>query len=267
VNLFRFIPGYEAQMVDTGREPVLLLLLAFLITFALTRLYTRLARKYGWGSGAVNGVHLHHMVVGIVFILVTGIAEIAWRPGTPAQELIAIIFGVGAALTLDEFALWLYLRDVYWSAEGRSSIDATVMGVVLAGLLLVGTAPFGVSTDSGEPLAVVFGMVAVNVVLSVVTFMKGKLTLGLISVFVPLVGLFAGVRLAKPGSLWARRFYGEHKLDAARTRFEDESWLNRLHLWFDDLVGGAPTLPMMPLRMEVVRGALRLRDEPDAGRA
>jgi hypothetical protein len=52
LRLFRFIPGYDAHIVLTGKEPLILMLLAFLITFALTRLYTRLARVYGWGAAA-----------------------------------------------------------------------------------------------------------------------------------------------------------------------------------------------------------------------
>src|SRR5712692_11821289 len=198
---------YANEMGFGGRVPLLLLLLAFLITFTLTRLYTRLARVHGWGSASAGGIHLHHMVVGIVFVLFGGLVEIAVRPGGLGHELLAILFGVGAAFTLDEFALWLYLRDVYWSPEGRSSIDATLMGLVLSALLLVGTSPFGVPDDSRLPRAIVFGLIAGNVLFALATFMKAKLTLGLLSVFVPLVGLVGAVRLAKPNSLWAKRFY------------------------------------------------------------
>ena len=90
-------------------------------------------------TGSVNGVHLHHLAVGIPIVLVSGLIEIAVRPGRPAAELLATAFGVGGAFILDEFALWLYLRDVYWSAEGHRSIDASLMGVVLSALFLVGT--------------------------------------------------------------------------------------------------------------------------------
>jgi len=121
-----------------SREPTALLLAAFLVTFVLTRTYTRLARARGWGSASANGIHLHHMVVGIVFILLSGLVEIASRPSGLGRDAIAIAFGVGAAFTLDEFALWLYLRDVYWSEEGHRSVDASVIGVLLAALLLVG---------------------------------------------------------------------------------------------------------------------------------
>lgn len=239
-----------------GREPVLLLLAAFLVTFMLTRLYTRLARVRGWGSASAGGIHVHHMVVGIVCILVSGFVEIGVRPSGLGRELVAILFGVGAAFTLDEFALWLYLRDVYWCPEGRSSIDATVMGLLFGALLLVGTSPFGVHGTGGESRAVAFAMVALNVVLAVVTFLKGKLTLGMLAVFVPLVGLVASVRIAKPRSLWSKWFYGPAKRERAEHRFEHgHSLLVRLHRRFDDLVGGAPSF-IAPLGMDVVAGRL-----------
>ena len=102
LDVFRFIPGYSEHIVGDGKEPVLLLLLAFLITFALTRLYTRLARVYGWKSGRVaGGVHLHHMVVGILILIVTAIVTVAVQPTGIGRDLIAIFFGVGAALVLD----------------------------------------------------------------------------------------------------------------------------------------------------------------------
>jgi hypothetical protein len=249
---------FAHRMGVEGRGPLLLLLAAFLVTFALTRLYTRVARVRGWGSASAGGIHLHHMVVGIVFVLFGGLVEVAVRPDGFGRELIAILFGVGAAFTLDEFALWLYLRDVYWCPEGRSSIDASVMGVLFAALLLVGTSPFGLHGGSQYGRAAAFAMIAVNVVLALITFLKGKLTLGMLSVFVPLVGVVASIRLAKPHSLWARWFYGEHKLARAQHRFEhDHSRLVRLHRWFDDVVGGAPSI-MAPLRMEIVDGRLSL---------
>src|SRR5262245_17744470 len=253
---------YAHEMGVSGRVPLLLLLLAFLITFALTRLYTRLARVRGWGSASAGGIHVHHMVVGITFILFSGLVEIAARPGGIGYQLLAILFGVGAAFTLDEFALWLYLRDVYWSPEGRSSIDATVMGVIFAALLLVGTSPFGIHGGSHEGRLIAFGMVAVNVVLALITFAKGKLLTGMLAVFVPLVGLVAALRLAKPRSLWSRWFYGDAKLARAEHRFlHDHSVLVRAHRRFDDLLGGAPTF-MTPVEM-----VMPARTRADSGSA
>jgi hypothetical protein len=262
MNAFGFIPGYETNVMLSGREPLLLALLAFLLTFALTRLYTRVARVRGWGSGSAGGIHLHHMVFGIVMVLVSGLLAVAfWPEGSPWRETIAIFFGAGAALTLDEFALWLYLRDVYWCEEGRSSIDATLMGVVLAALLLVGSSPFGIGGGGEEPAAIVFGMVAFNVLVAVITLLKGKLLLGMVSIFVPLVGIWGAVRLAKPRSLWAKWFYASRpgKLARAHARFEaSDARLRRLHEWFDDLLGGAPSIGIPGVRMEVIAGRLMM---------
>ena len=253
-----FISGYGRHTSAGGRVPLLLLILAFVLAFALTRLYTRLARARGWGSGSFGGgMHLHHMVVGILMILLSGLLEIALRPGGLGRDLVAIAFGIGAALTLDEFALWLYLRDVYWSPEGRSSIDASVIGILLAALLLVGSSPFGLDGGAGDSFAIVFGMAAANLVFALVTFFKGKLVLGLVSVFVPLVGPVCAWRLAKPGSLWAKWFYGERKLRRAHARFDPEDTrVHRLRNRFDDLVGGSPDWPRPDGSMQIVDGCL-----------
>ncbi len=247
LNLFRFIPGYQTHITEAHKEPLVLLLLAFLITFVLTRLYTRLARIRGWGSGSVHGVHLHHMVVGIVIVLLAGLAAVASGPDTSGhgRDLIGIFFGVGAALLLDEFALSLYLRDVYWSPEGRSSIDASLVAVALALLLLVGISPLGIHEEGVSGRWAAFGVIALNCALALITFLKGKLALGLLSVFVPLLGLIGAIRLAKPTSPWAKWFYGRQpsKLERARARYAGESALNRFNDWLTDLIGGAPTAP------------------------
>jgi hypothetical protein len=238
-----------------SREPTALLLAAFLITFVLTRAYTRVARVRGWGSASANGVHVHHMVVGIVLVLVCGLIEIATRPTGLGRDAIAILFGIGAAFTLDEFALWLYLRDVYWSEEGHRSVDASVMGVLLAGLLLVGLSPFDVHDGGRAPRLVAFVAVGASILFALVTFAKGKLTLGLLAVFLPPVGLVCSARLAKPTSLWARRFYGDETLARAQRRFaSSDSWLARWHERLDDVIGGAPsTHAMFAPAMEMLR--------------
>jgi hypothetical protein len=246
LNVFRFLPGYETNVVATGKEPLLLLILSFLITFTLTRVYTRLARTHGWGSGSIRGVHLHHMVVGILVVLTSGLVAIAVWPDGVGRELIAICFGSGAALTLDEFALSLYLRDVYWTPEGRTSIDATLTGVMLAALLFVGVSPFGIHDDTVVPR--LFGLVAIvgNVVLAAITFLKGKLVLGIASIFVPLLGLIGAVRLATPGSPWARWFYRGRpdQLEHSRRRYETcTTRTARFNRWFVDVVGGRPSEP------------------------
>jgi hypothetical protein len=232
-----------------SREPTALLLAAFVVTFVLTRGYTRVARVRGWASGSVGGVHLHHIVVGIVLVLLGGLVEIASRPDGAGRDVLAIVFGVGGAFVLDEFALSLYLRDVYWSEEGHGSIDASLLGLLLAALLLVGLSPFGVHDGGHLPRLVGFALVASNVVFALVTFAKGKLTLGLLAVFLPGLGALGSIRLAKPGSLWARGFYAEAKLARAASRYENpQSALQRLHERLDDLIGGAVAPRMMTIQ-------------------
>lgn len=87
----------------------------------------------------VGGRHIHHLVFGIIILLLVGygwLAEIGNGSSTSSifvGRLMSILYGVGAALTLDEFALWLNLKDVYWSSEGRSSFDAVILfGAFLA---------------------------------------------------------------------------------------------------------------------------------------
>lgn len=250
LDAFHFLPGYSRHIVAPGKEPVLLLLLAFLITFILTRLYTRIARVRGWGSGSVHGVHLHHMVVGILIVLVTGIVAVAEWPTGAGRSLIGIFFGIGAALVLDEFALSLYLKDVYWSPEGRSSVDATIMGVLFAGLLMVGVSPFGLE-HTRESRMVAFGLLAFNIVLAAITFLKGKLMLGVISIFIPFVGLVGAIRLAKPHSAWAKWFYkrSPRKREHSRARFEPGTgWNARINEWVTDLIGGKPSPASPPPR-------------------
>jgi hypothetical protein len=255
VNLFWFIPGYESAVYDAGKEPLLFLFLAFIIAFGLTRLYTRVARAKGWGSGKVGGVHMHHMVPGIILMVVCGIFGFSTlTDGQIAYDIVAIGFGVGAALTLDEFAMVFHLRDVYWAKEGRTSIDALFMGVALAGLLLVASSPFGLNAETRKDgLVSVFLVLTVNVSFAVVTFLKKKPLLGIVAVLVPFLGAISAIRLAKPDSPWARWFYAagrarkdrararrDHKLYCATWRFT-QGWPGRFEHWFSDLVGGAPS--------------------------
>src|SRR4029453_12206451 len=133
---------------------------------------TRLIRspKVPWWPGSVvseSGVHVHHLVFGIVTMMVAGAAGFASFGDSPWTEISAFAFGVGAGLTIDEFALWVYLGDVYWAEEGRGSIDATVIAAAVMGLILLGFTPFTFETGSvDEVLAgaisalVVFGLVS-----------------------------------------------------------------------------------------------------------
>ncbi len=231
-----------------GRESLLIMLAASLLTLVCTRTYTRLARARGWRSGRFGDVHVHHLVVGIVLALVTGMLDIALRPGGFGRELLAFVFGAGAAFILDEFALSLHLKDVYWTSEGRRSIEVSLMWVLLGALLLVGISPFGIHDSSEGPRAVGFAIVAVSIVLSVVTCLKGKLTLGLLSIFLPPVGLVSAFRLARPGSVWAAVFYRDNaeKQLRASERFDPaHSSTERARRRLHDLLGGPHDRPFV----------------------
>lgn len=222
-----------------GREPLLLMLASSFLTFAVTRLYTRIARARKWRSGRVGDVHLHHMVVGTVLTLVCGMLEIAFQPRDIGMDFLAVGFGIGAAFVLDEFALTVHLRDVYWTPEGRHSIEVSIIWTLLGLMLLTGLAPFGIHDQTEVPRAIGFAVVIVAIGLSIVTCLKGKLTLGLLSIFLPPVGLIAAYRLARPGSIWAQLFYSPEQRTRAQARFDPAtSQLEALRHSFTDLLGG-----------------------------
>jgi hypothetical protein len=203
-------PGLGPELIPpfTGRRALLgWIVMAYLVTFLATRLVTRAIRdgRGPFRNTSVGGVHVHHQVYGIFLLLGTGTAEFTYRPATPWVYVLAVLFGVGAALTLDEFALWLRLDDVYWSREGRSSVDAVLVALVVGCLLLVGYNPFDADTAANE--ALVAATVAVNLLFALVAILKGRVVLGVVGVFIPVAALVAALRLARPRSPWARRWY------------------------------------------------------------
>jgi hypothetical protein len=132
--------AYDRHIVHEGKEQAFWLLLAFVVTFAIVRIITHTIRagRGPFGNIKVGGTHLHHLVPGILLIIITGYLSVAIHP-RPGRTTVAILFGVGAALTLDEFALWLHLKDVYWSKQGRRSVDAVIIAAALAGLFVLGS--------------------------------------------------------------------------------------------------------------------------------
>jgi hypothetical protein len=128
---------YTFHFRNERRERLFLASLAFLVTFAIVRGITHAIRA---GVGPFHnvtsgGLHIHHLVWGILLMLLVGyvwLLEVGVGSSWVAS-LTAIAFGVGAALTLDEFALWLNLSDVYWEQQGRVSIDAIfIFGALLS---------------------------------------------------------------------------------------------------------------------------------------
>ncbi len=221
MDVFRFVPGYQGVIFDEGKEPLFLVLVAFVLAFACARGYARLARKHGWPSGNIGGVHLHHVVIGILVVLASGVVSFS-RAGTEpgVRDGCAIAFGIGAAFILDEFALVFYLQDVYWSEEGRTSVDTAILGVMIVGLLLVVSEPFTLTgplnRHPGRFIASV--VLASNVLFIAITFLKRKPFAGMAAIALPPIGWIAAFRLASPSSPWAHRFYDAPKLERARVR-------------------------------------------------
>ena len=231
---------------EPGRGAAFLVLLAFLLAFLFIRTSARMIRaQVSWWPGNVetsSGLHLHHLVWGISLMLTGGFVAFALAtPAEPWFQLCAVAFGIGAGLTFDEFALWLRLEDVYWSDQGRASLDAVVLVTTFMALVLLGTKPFGLE-DNESPELAVLGVLVV-LALSCVTVMKGRIELGVVAVFVPLAGLWGALRLGKPGSPWARRWYGPEKIERARARFPPDSRAQRIRDGFFDAIGGRPSEP------------------------
>jgi hypothetical protein len=134
---------YRRQFRDHRRERMFLASVSFFVTFGLTRFLTQVYRKHDDPlQVTIGGIHVHHLVWGILLLIVVGYMWLI-QMGTERGEglvslgrVTALLYGVGAALTLDEFALWLNLKDVYWEREGRASVDVAIMygALVSAGL-------------------------------------------------------------------------------------------------------------------------------------
>jgi hypothetical protein len=126
------------RKLSLSRRVALRILAAFLATVALLRLFTAIIHYQVFPHGPFrdvitkSGLHIHHLFWGILLLMVTGFGALASR-GERWHLRIAIVFGVALGLTLDEFALWLRLADVYWTHEGIESVQAVaVVAAILA---------------------------------------------------------------------------------------------------------------------------------------
>jgi hypothetical protein len=228
--------AYDKGIQAPGKETHFLILVAFLLSFGFIRTSAHLIRaQVSWWPGDVEtkrGTHVHHLVWGIMLLLVCGYVGMAIGPESPWWEIDAVLFGIGMGLTLDEFALWLNLRDVYWSPQGRQSIDAVIvtgclLTITLLGLqfwidvlqaILVFAGIGGDDLSGGESTAFLALHQTAGACLSVICFLKGKTFAGIVGLFIPAVSLVGALRLAKPGSHWARR-YERAKMERSRARF------------------------------------------------
>ena len=142
---------YKEQFVESRRERLFLAWLGFFVTALVVRGIT-LAIHYDMGpfhDVSMHGRHIHHMVWGILLLLLVGymwLMEIGTGHMASSHwmgRLTSMLYGVAAALILDEFALWLNLRDVYWQREGRESYEALAVFFSLLAVGLFGARLFG----------------------------------------------------------------------------------------------------------------------------
>jgi hypothetical protein len=215
---------YTEGIVDTGREAQFLCTVAFLVSFGFIRTSAHLIRaQVSWwpGNVQVGGTHIHHLVWGICLLLFFGYLGVTLDPDSPWREIVAVLFGIGMGLTLDEFALWLNLRDVYWEKEGRRSIDAVIVAAGLAGLLLVGFRGWvdAATSVEDEVFATAGGVGLLGIAIMLANASKEKFGMALMGLLLPPVGLVGVFRLGKPHSVWAKLFYRHGNLERSKQRY------------------------------------------------
>ena len=233
----------EEFLESEGQRAALTVLVGMLVSFGFIRFSTRMIRaQVSWWPGNIEtgGLHIHHLVFGIVTMMLAGFLGFAIQPESPWLEVFAAAFGVGVGLTLDEFALWLHLEDVYWAEEGRQSVDAVFFAAVIGMGFLVGTVPLGAEDSSG--VVVLIATVTVNLAICVIAAVKGKYTSAIAGMMIPLVAWVAAIRVARPGSWWARRRYPAGSRRLARAQAREERRHRRRRRW-QDLIGGRPSEP------------------------
>ncbi|BBY76671.1 membrane protein [Mycolicibacterium parafortuitum] len=252
--------------IPESRLPLVCCLVAFILTFFITRTIVRYIRSHAdsdaprkWWQprniSAGGGLHIHHVVIGVVLVMVSGITmvTIAVDGGVPEFTAASILFGIGAALVLDEFALILHLQDVYWAEDGRTSVDAVFVAVAVAGLLVLGFNPlsfFDVADWQEDPSWVTRTIVVVAAVatlaLAVIVLLKGKVWTGLIGMFITPLLIIGAIRLSRPHAPWARWRYTKRPRRMHRA-LERERWLRRpviqAKLWLQDAIAGMPKFP------------------------
>ncbi len=260
---------FDDAIIAHGRLPLLWFLIGFIVAFVCIRISVRLIRaKVRWWPGnlELGGHHIHHAVVGIVTMLVCGVALIAvFEDGSRTTgAVLACGFGMGAGLVLDEFALIFYLRDVYWAEQGRASVDAVFVAIAVTGLLLLGLHPLALlnvadfRAESGDwARVVVVVWSAVHLVLAGVVLAKGKIWTGLAGMFFLPLLIVGAVRISRPGAPWARWRYTTRPGRMRRALDHEKNVrrpLIRAKIWVQDVIAGTPDRDHLP-SVEHVRTA------------
>ena len=215
---------FDRAIIETGRLPEFLFFIALLGTFAFIRTSTHMIRaEVSWwpGNVSVGRTHVHHLVWGIFALLIFGYIGVVAAPDSPWHEIVAILFAIGAGLTLDEFALWLELKDVYWEKEGRKSIDAMIIAGCLAGMALVGFSAWVDLADDVESavFAIVGGLGVIGVAVAITNAAKERYAMAFVGLLFWPAAIPSAVRLARPRSIWGRLFYRGDKLARSKERY------------------------------------------------
>ncbi len=189
------------------------------MTFVVTRTIVRMIRA-GKGPFKNNvsdsGLHIHHVVPGVLILIIGGFVAAGAYGSEPWASIGGVLVGVGAGLVLDEFALILTLDDVYWAKEGRVSVEMVGLAAASLGIFLVFGSPF-TPEDGGDVVSLIVGII-LHLLFVFITFRKGKIRTTVVGFFLPVVAITGAIRLARPGSRWAKRFYKPKKLARATAR-------------------------------------------------
>jgi hypothetical protein len=252
------------NLEDHHEQAVFLVLVGLIGSFAFIRMSTRIIRSesVSWWPGNIEsegGVHVHHLVFGIVTMMIAGTVGFVADGRTPYTEICALLFGIGIGLTIDEFALWVHLEDVYWEREGRSSVDAAVIAASLMLLVVLGVSPVAIDDASTEALIGSIIATILTFACVAICIAKGRILHGTIGIFVGPLAIYGAARIGKPDSPWGKRRYGQRrpaKQAKAERRFRPERRTERFKEAFRDIVGGKPEAGVAAARDEAL-GATR----------
>ncbi|MCK9874645.1 hypothetical protein MXD61_12810 [Frankia sp. AgPm24] len=240
---------WERNIAEPGKGPLLLCLVAFLVTFLVTRTIVRLIRA---GRGpfrniSTGGLHVHHVVPGTLLLISGGMLAVGTPTHAPWRQVAGVVVGVGAALVLDEFALILHLEDVYWEQAGRASVNAVLLAAGIMGCVLLGFSPLGVDDLRDQELAFRTFLVVdivVGMLLVAVALLKGKYGMALLGIFLIPLAAIGSIRLARPNSPWDHWFYGRSPGKAARAAQREAMappLVVRIRTKAENLLAGAPS--------------------------
>lgn len=224
---------YVQEILEPGRQPIFLALLTFLVTFLITRMITRMIRagKGPFGNVSAGDVHIHHVVPGLIVLLLGGVLALGSGQHGIWRQIAGVLFGLGAALVLDEFAMILHMDDVYWKSEGRLSADAVTLAAVVLFTAMLVAAPNRPNPDPVQDFWLnamgAAWFIAFSLLPIVITILKGKLWLAAISLPLPFVAWVAMIRVAKPGSPWAHFRYRHNPAKLEKAHRRQDKWDSR----------------------------------------